>query len=130
MSCIILSSFMMGTMILNIVSFFPLFVNIHYGKHIDATMTGIALACFNLAGSVFTPLHAVTISKFGRKNSILIGFTFMLTSNSMLGAMGFFRVVDWKVFFAISCMTRFIQGYGDSLAQATVMSLIASQFPD
>lgn len=106
----------MGTMILNIVSFFPLFVNIHYGKYIDATMTGMALACFNLAGSVFTPLHAVTISKFGRKNSIMIGFVFMLASNTMLGAMGSFKYVDWQVFFSISCITRFIQGYGDSLA--------------
>ena len=130
MNCIILSSFMMGTMILNIVSFFPLFVSIHYGKFIDATMTGLALACFNLAGTVFTPLHAHTISKFGRKNSMMVGFVFMLISNTMLGIMGFFKSVDWQIFFAISCTTRFIQGYGDSLAQATSMSLVGSQFPD
>ena len=85
-------------------------------------MVGLALGCFQIAGIFCTPIHAVTISKMGRKNSIVFGFTLILMANTALGAIDLLPVTprdpafpkvpvhqkDWIVFFAISCFTRFV----------------------
>lgn len=79
----------------------------------------------------------------GRKNSIVFGFTLILMANTALGAVSLLPYTprdpanpdvpvyqkNWVTFFLISCFTRFIQGYGDSLTISTSFSLIASQYP-
>ena len=44
--CILISNMICGTMILNISSFYPLFVEINYGDYITPSMTAFALGCF------------------------------------------------------------------------------------
>jgi len=48
-------------------------------------MIACTLCCFNLAGVVCTPIHAITISRMGRKNALLVGFWAILLSNTALG---------------------------------------------
>lgn len=74
-----------GTLYLNISSFYPLYVNDNYGKQISTVTIACTLTCFNLAGVVCTPIHAMTISKMGRKNALLVGFWAILISNTALG---------------------------------------------
>jgi len=61
---------------------------------------------------------------------MMIGFGAILISNTVLGMLSMLNVAYWRTFLIVSCVTRFIQGYGDSLAMATAMSIISSNFPD
>ena len=74
-----------GTLYLNISSFYPLYVNVKYKGKISTVMIACTLCCFNLAGVVCTPIHAITISRMGRKNALLVGFWAILISNTALG---------------------------------------------
>lgn len=65
----------------------------------------------------------------GRKNAILVGFVAILLSNTALGMLSYLSADKVKTFFYLSCVARFVQGYGDSLAMATSMSLISTNFP-
>lgn len=121
---------MCGTMILNVASFYPLYVETHYPEEISSVMVASALSCFQVAGVIFTPIHSITISKMGRKNSIIIGFICIFITNTALGALSLIPDADWRLFYSLSCLIRFVQGYGDSLTLATSFSLIASQFSD
>ena len=58
---IFLSMLVCGTLYLNITSFFPLFVKDKYGDSIGTVLIACTLTCFNLAGVVCSPIHAVTI---------------------------------------------------------------------
>jgi len=82
---IFLSMLVCGTLYLNISSFFPLYVNSVYGDKISTVMIACTLCCFNLAGVVCSPIHAITISRMGRKNALLVGFWAILISNTALG---------------------------------------------
>ena len=119
-----------GTLYLNISSFYPIFVADKYGDKINTLMIACALCCFNFAGVVCSPIHAVTISKMGRKNAMLVGFVCILVSNTALGMLSYIPASQWKLFFILSCVARFFQGYGDSLSMATAMSLISTNFPE
>lgn len=116
-------------MILNVASFYPLHVENHYTQ-INPGKVALALGCFNVAGVIFTPVHSWTISKMGRKTSIILGMFCVLVSNTALGALAYIPDTEWQTFFYLSCGIRFIQGYGDSLSFSTAFSLVASQFPD
>ena len=74
-----------GTLYLNISSFYPLYVSVTYGDQISTVLIACTLCCFNLAGVVCTPIHAITIGKMGRKNALLVGFWAILISNTALG---------------------------------------------
>lgn len=78
-----------GTLYLNISSFYPVFVNKKYGDKINTIQIAMALACFNLAGVVCAPVHAITIRMMGRKNAILVGFLAILASNTALGMLSY-----------------------------------------
>jgi len=66
----------------------------------------------------------------GRKNAMMIGFGSIFVSNTIMGMLSLINYSYWKTFLFLSCLTRFVQGYGDSLAVATAMSIISSNFPD
>ena len=119
-----------GTLYLNIASFYPIFVDENYGDSINQTMVACALCCFQFAGVCCTPIHAFTISRMGRKNAMMIGFGSIFVSNTIMGMLSLINYSYWKTFLFLSCLTRFVQGYGDSLAVATAMSIISSNFPD
>ena len=77
-------------------------------------MVSICLSAFELAGFLFTPLHGWSISKIGRKNSIIIGFILMILSSTTLGLVSLIDKEKWQLFIVISFFARFVQGFGDS----------------
>jgi MFS family permease len=126
--CIFASMLACGTLYLNITSFFPLFVQKRFGDQINTVVIAITLTSFNFAGVVCSPIHAVTISKMGRKNALMIGFVCIFLSNTALGVCALCH--DPVLFTVCCCLARFFQGYGDSLAMATSFSMISINFPD
>ena len=44
--CVLISNMICGTMILNIASFYPLYVETYYGDWINSAMVAAALGCF------------------------------------------------------------------------------------
>lgn len=90
-------------------------------------MIAVAMNSFELSGVMFTPLHAVTMSYIGRKNAILIGMLILMLTNTAMGLLSMSS--DWKWFFSLSIVIRFIEGYGDTLAMTAFFSVICSKFP-
>jgi MFS family permease len=90
----------------------------------------VILTSFNFAGVVCSPIHAITISKMGRKNALIIGFIFIFVSNTALGVCAYLAPDHPTTFTICCCIARFFQGYGDSLAMATSFSMISINFPD
>ena len=84
-----------GTLYLNISSFYPIFVADKFEGEISTLMIACALCCFNFAGVVCSPIHAVTISMMGRKNAMLIGFMCILVSNTCLGLLSNIPKQNW-----------------------------------
>lgn len=128
--CIFASMLACGTLYLNITSFFPLFVQKQFGDQINTVVIAITLSSFNFAGVVCSPIHAVTISKMGRKNALMIGFGCIFLSNTALGVCAYLAPEHPVLFTVCCCLARFFQGYGDSLAMATSFSMISMNFPD
>jgi len=71
-------------------------------------MIACTLCCFNLAGVVCTPIHAITISKMGRKNALLVGFWAILISNTALGLCSYISAEQPTLFVALCCAARFV----------------------
>lgn len=71
-------------------------------------MIACTLTCFNLAGVLCTPIHAVTISKMGRKNALLVGFWAILISNTALGLCASVSEEKPYLFISLCCIARFI----------------------
>jgi MFS family permease len=100
-----------GTAYLNVSSFYPLYVNDKYPGKINSTIVSICLAAFEFAGFIFTPIHGYTISKIGRKNAILMGFTLLILSTTALGMIALIdpeKEGNYKIFIIASFFTRFL----------------------
>ena len=124
-----------STLYLNIVTFYPLYVEQNFCKTkdtclISTSLVAIAMGMFQLAGVVCPPIHSVTMVKMGRKNAVVIGFICMITANTGLGLLSFIPDTYWKLFLGMSMAIRFLQGYGDSLYTVVALSLISSNFPE
>ena len=124
------TQFTCGTLYLNIVSFYPLFVDKHYSKNINTFMVSIAMSAFQFAGVICTPIHAITIGIMGRKNAMLYGTWCMLAANTGLGMLALIPYDNWGWFYFFSLIIRFLQGYGDTLATTTALSLISTNFSE
>jgi MFS family permease len=66
----------------------------------------------------------------GRKNAMLIGTACMLISNTGLGMLALIPYTRPGWFYFCSLATRFLQGYGDTLATTTALSLISTNFSE
>lgn len=106
--CVIASNFICGTLYLNITSFYPLYCENNYKDYINTTMIAVAMSSFELSGVIFSPLHAATVSVMGRKNAILIGMMILLLTNTGMALLSLFDGTDWKWFFSLSIIIRFI----------------------
>ena len=94
LTCIMTSQVVCGTLYLSISSFFPLFVEAHYPM-INSSMVSICMSSFEVAGVLFTPVHAITISKMGRKNSIVFGFSILIFTTTSLGLLSYIPYDHW-----------------------------------
>jgi len=106
--CIMVSNVLCGMLYLNITSFYPLFTIDNYGENISVAMIAFAMCSFELSGFIFSPVHAATISKMGRKNAILIGISILLSTNTVMGFLSFVDPSKWKLFFGLSIAIRFV----------------------
>jgi MFS family permease len=129
LTCIMTSQVVCGTLYLSISSFFPLFVEAHYPM-ISSTMVSICMSSFEVAGVLFTPVHAITISKMGRKNSIIFGFSILVFTTTSLGLLSYIPYDHWKSFYYLATIVRFMQGYGDTLIMTTCFSVVGTKFPE
>ena len=93
-------------------------------------MVAIAMSMFQLAGVVCPPIHSVTMVKMGRKNAIIVGFLCMIIANTGLGLLSWIPDDSWILFFVLSILIRFLQGYGDSLATTVDLALITANFSE
>ena len=75
-----------GTQYLNVMSFFPLFVEQNYDKEISTSMVSICMSCFEISAILTSPIIGNSIQKTGRKNALVIGFIIMAVANIGLGA--------------------------------------------
>ena len=120
-----------GTLYMNVLTFYPLYVLDNYGDKVSTTMTSVALGCFEFSTLVFAPTHMYTSSYLGRKKGLLLGIFCMLIANTGLGALSLFpREEAYGIpFFWMTSLIRLISGFGDSLTVLICFSLIGSQFP-
>jgi MFS family permease len=127
---ILMSMVVCGTLYLNILSFFPLYVDKRFNGAIPTQTIAFMLCSFNAAGVLFSPCNYYFIRKYGRKNSLMFGFFLLFISQF---ALGIFADVPDKYpshFVLVNSISRFVQGWGDSLAMASSMNLISHNFPD
>lgn len=117
-------------MYLNVLSFVPNYVKKHYGEFISVTMISICLSSFQLAAILSTKIHQLTISKMGRKNSILLGFLILFVTTTGLGMLALIPDGYWITFYFFACVIRFGQGYSDCLISTTQYSVVNQVYSD
>ena len=61
----------------------------------------------------------MTISKMGRKNSILLGFLILIITTFGLGMLDLIPKTYWVTFYFTACFIRFWQGYASCLISTT-----------
>lgn len=88
------------------------------------------MSAFQFAGVICTPIHAITIGKMGRKNAMIVGTGCMLIANTGLGMLALIPNGHPYWFFCVSLIIRFLQGYGDTLATTTALSLITTNYTE
>jgi MFS family permease len=99
----------------------------HYKDSISTFKVGVAMSVFQFAGVIFTPIHAITISKMGRKNAMLVGEVCMFVANVGLGMLAIIPYDRPGTFYTL---TLLIQGYGNTLTTTTALSLISTNFSE
>jgi MFS family permease len=83
---------------------------------------------FEFGVLVTSPLVGLTLQKVGRKNYVLIG-----TLSTILASIGFGLLVyvsNDTLFFVLSIILRFIQGFGDAGSSTAVFSIIGTEFTE
>ena len=66
-----------------------MYVKDNYGSHIDTTMVSICLGMNEFAGLVTAGINQKTISKMGRKNSVLFAYFLLIISTASIGLIDF-----------------------------------------
>lgn len=88
---------------------------------------------FQVAYLLCSPIVGQNLQRIGRKNSILLGYTLCITATVSFGALAHIPVntstADDKLFFALSIVTRFLQGVGDSMVATAAYSIVSIEFP-
>lgn len=67
------------------------------------------------------------LSKFGRKNSILLGYVFITLASLCFGLLKL--VSNDTLFFALAIVIRFVTGIADALVTVAVYSVVTYEYP-
>ena len=89
-------------------SFFPIFVKNKYHSQISDIEVSFCFSAFEIACVVSTKLNSVTISKMGRKNSILLGMFLLIISNFFIGTLYYLSEDYPKSFCTLMIVSRCI----------------------
>jgi hypothetical protein len=71
-------------------------------------MVSICLAMNELAGIFSAGLNQKTISKLGRKNSVLMAYMLLILSTASMGFIDFIDKSQYELFYVLACLIRFI----------------------
>ena len=111
-----------------------------YGQYISNFETSIIGSAFELAGVLTVQINPYFIGKYGKKNSILFsyfilflfpiaqGLAYLLDPNGSPNDPD--STPNWKIFFAISFISRFFQGASDAMLITCFNSIIALTFKE
>ena len=128
---LLVSQVIISMQFFNVASFYPLFVENRFGsERINSTMTSVAMCSFEFAGMTCSFTHKGTINKLGKKGAMAFGFSLCIIAVGCMGALSIIPVDWWRLFFGLSVLTRFIQGYGDSLVRTCFYSSVSQVFPE
>ena len=105
-----------GIQMLSIAAFFPTYSKTNYGDNMDSTKSSIVMATFDLVGAISNATwHPYTMSKLGKKASIIIGLIVSCIGIVGNGAIAYISNDNWQLFFGLACLSRAVSGWGDSL---------------
>lgn len=139
MLCCLFGSMTSGALYLNMASFFPVFVDTKYNSTvvsgqkvqvISPFLISLGISAFMTAQLFSVKIHAITISKMGRKRASLIGFSMLVITNMCLGLAALLPVDRPTSFMAVIIATRIFQGYADSLSVVVITSIANISFTE
>ena len=117
---------------MNMASFFPVYADLKFNsetKQVSTLAISLCIVAFEIAAMSSTYVHSKTIHLMGRRNALMIGLFIMFATNVALGLVSHLPVDQPSLFIGANFLTRFIQGYGDSLTLVTAFSVINLTFP-
>lgn len=127
---LLINSVINYTLYFNIASFVPLYIEEYFSSQITTLMVSLGLSAFELSSVCSSRIHAATVSKIGRKKAIIIAYSLICVCLCGIGALDMIPKDNWVLFYTLFVVLRAIQGYGDSLAITTQISIIANTFSD
>jgi len=83
---------------------------------------------FSLAYLITSCFIGSKLKYIGRKVSILIGYTLIIFSTVSFGLFAYIK--NDNLFFAMSLILRFVQGFGDSFIYTSCYSILTFEFPE
>ena len=122
---LLISVTIMYTLFGNIVTFYPPYRTEHHPT-INDTMVGTVLSMFEIGYLVCSPIISMTMGKVGKKNFILIGNLAQIFSSVGFGLLVYIK--NDMVFFVMSIILKFMQGFGDAAVTNAFFSIIAIVF--
>ena len=105
----------------------PIFLNDNFKSKQDTFHVSLCISMFNIGGAISSPIHSITLSKIGRPLSMAIALILLSITQLVLGIASYF---SYENFIIITCICKFIQGYGDSLLMSVSFSLASIYFKD
>lgn len=115
----------MWTLYGNIATFYPPY-KMHHHHTITDTMVGIVLATMEVGILLSSPFISMILQKVGRKNFILLGHIVMILASAGFGLLVY--VESDSIFFWLSVVLRFFQGFGDACASIAIFSIIGTEY--
>jgi MFS family permease len=97
-------------------------------KGVPSSALGFIFAGYSLSMCVFAPLFSRMLTRFGRKNVLMLGC--LCESISMFG-MGFFDYIESPMVYGIlSFLCRVIEGFGNGCLNSSSSSIICFNYED
>lgn len=89
---------------------------------------GFIFSCYSISMCLFAPTFNQMMNKIGRKNVLLIG---CLCEAIAMFCFGFFvRIESATAYGVLSCVARFIEGFGNGCLNSAINSVIQFNYPD
>ena len=77
---------------------------------------------------VFAPLFSTLLTKYGRKNVLMLG---CLCESVAMICFGFFIYIESPLVYAIACfLCRFIEGFGNGCLNSSTSAIISYNYED
>lgn len=115
------------TLILNVAALLPTYVALRF-PGVNSLSVGLLMACYPLSFLVAAPIVGSYMETIGRKTCVVTGMLVMALATLTFGLAALFPSV--KVFFAVSCFARVLQGIADAAVSVAIPGIITKEFPE